>query len=101
MMNANEVMRIGRRRTRAPLSAASITDAPLELGFGELDDQDRIFGGETDQHDETDLGINIVVEIARPQAKERATNGDRDAEQHAEGQRPAFIESGQDQKYQH
>jgi hypothetical protein len=39
-------------------------DALLKLGFGELDDQDRILGGETDQHDETDLGVDIVVEIA-------------------------------------
>ena len=38
--------------------------ALLELSFGELDDQDRILGGETDQHDETDLGVDIVVEIA-------------------------------------
>ena len=39
--------------------------APL---LGELDDQDAVLGGERDQHDDADLGVDVVVEPADPQA---------------------------------
>ncbi len=62
-MKAKLVIRIGRRRGRAASTAASIGDGPSPLLrlLGELDDQDRILGGERDQHDQADLGQDIVV----------------------------------------
>src|ERR1700757_2899707 len=70
-MKANEVIRIGRSRSLAASTAArrrprlpplarappAIAAAVLQL-LGEFDDQDRVLGRKTDQHDEADLGEN-------------------------------------------
>jgi hypothetical protein len=43
-MNANDVMRIGRKRNRAPSSAASSSGLPFSYSsFANIHDQDRIF----------------------------------------------------------
>ena len=55
-MNANEVIRIGRSRSRTASTAAS---APAIAGLlpllGELDDQDGVLARQPDQHHEADL----------------------------------------------
>ena len=43
--------------------------APL---LGEFDDQDAVLGGERDQHDEADLGIEVVVEAGRSSSASHA-----------------------------
>ena len=71
-MKAKEVMRIGRRRSRAPSSAASTRpQAALEPGLRELDDQDRVLGGEPDQHHEADLPEDVEGEAARGRGRGR------------------------------
>src|ERR1044071_8319001 len=65
-MKANDVIRIGRSRSLA----ASIAPLMLELA-GELDDQNGVLGGEADQHDETDLGQDVVVLAAQDHAADR------------------------------
>jgi hypothetical protein len=63
-MNANEVIRIGRRRRRAPSSAASASGLPfLEFVLGELDDQNRVLGRQADQHHQSDLRVDVVLDL--------------------------------------
>jgi hypothetical protein len=52
---------MGRNRSLADLMAASNSDRPfVELDVGEFHDQDGVFGGHADQHDQGDLGKNVV-----------------------------------------
>ena len=83
-MNANEVIKMGRRRRRAPSRAASCDGlvAFLKLHARELDDQDRVLRRKTDQHDETDLRVNVVVHVAQlAERQERAEHRHRRREQ--------------------
>src|ERR1700675_2682377 len=85
--------------------------ALLVFVLGKFDDENGVFGGETDEHDETDLRVDIAFDlhhVARkksgeqdspePENEEGAENCDRSTQQNAEGQRPAFIERGENQK---
>ena len=47
--------------------------------LGEFDDQNRIFRGQTDEHDQTDLRVNVVFHSAQPEREERAEHRDRRA----------------------
>ena len=61
-MKANDVIRIGRSRSRQASMTASRRGSALELDVArELDDQDGVLGGEPHQHHETDLGEDIDV----------------------------------------
>ena len=63
-MNANDVIRIGRRRSRAPSSAASVKRLPfLEFVLREFDDQDRVLRRQPDEHHQTDLRVDIVLDL--------------------------------------
>ena len=65
MMKANDVIRIGRSRMRHASSAASTAVAALLLELArELDDQDRVLAREADEHEEPDLGEDVVVAAA-------------------------------------
>ncbi len=63
--------------------------ALLEELLGELDDEDRVFGRETDEHDEADLNVDVVDEAAEVDEGERAEdrhgNGEQDDERQREG----------------
>ena len=80
----------------------------LELILGELDDQNRVLGRKTDEHNQADLRIDIAFDLhhvrrkqcsendaAQPQHKEGSKHCYRRAEQDAERERPAFIERGE------
>ena len=72
----------------------------VKLYIGKFNDQDRIFGGHTDQHDERDLAkyvhfIAAAGQACQVQGKECAKNGKRCAQQNTERQRPAFILGGE------
>ncbi len=55
-MKANEVIMIGRSRSRQASSVASRRrDARLPLLLGELHDQDGVLAGQSHQHHEADL----------------------------------------------
>ena len=59
-MKAKLVIITGRKRSRAPSIADSRIALPCApLLDGELDDQDAVLGGERDQHDQADLGIDV------------------------------------------
>ena len=47
--------------------------------LGELDDQDRVFRGQTDEHDQPDLRVDVVLHSAQPECEERAEHRDRGA----------------------
>ena len=110
-MKAKAVIRIGRKRSLAASSAASTVPIPSSSTFilRELDDEDRVLGREADEHDEPDLGEDVVhvavAEDARQQAarqtqrpEEGAEGGERRPEEDAERQRPALVLRRQDQE---
>ena len=69
-------MTIGRKRSRAACSAASIGAHALEQALlRELDDQDRVLRREADQHHQADLEVDVVLHAAQPDeaAARRAT----------------------------
>ena len=71
-MNAKAVIRIGRNRILAPVSAASAMLLPfLVFALGEFDDQNGVFGREANQHDEADLSVNIVLEVTQPKCQHK------------------------------
>ncbi len=45
--------------------------------LGELDDQNRVLGGKADQHDESDLGENIIVLSPQRDADDRGNQAHR------------------------
>ena len=95
-MKANDVIRMGRRRSSAASMAASTMERPLRAELlGELDDQDGVFGGESDEHDETDLAVDVVGVAAQGYGEQRAEHGHGHGQQDDEGQREALIESGE------
>ena len=69
-MKAKLVIITGRKRSRAP-SIAGVEDrlAAVALLDRELDDQDAVLGGERDQHDEADLGIDVEAAARRAQPR--------------------------------
>jgi hypothetical protein len=68
-MKAKEVMRSGRRGARAPLSAAATTELALLEPRPWQTRQDGILRRQTAEHYETDLGIDIIVQMPSPGAK--------------------------------
>ena len=48
--------------------------ALLALELGELDDEDGVLGREPDQHDQPDLGVDVVVERLRSSRPRNAPN---------------------------
>ena len=100
-MKANEVMRIGRRRSFEPSHGrVENLDAFLAFHLGELDDEDRVLGRQPDEHDQADLRIDVQVEVAHQHANHRAQHDGRRGQQHREGQPPAFILRRQQQEHE-
>ena len=92
-------MRIGLSRSRAPSRAASVTRLPLFMSrLCKLDDQDGVLCRKADEHDEADLGIDVVHLAAEPDCGKGAEDRDGRAEEHAERQRPALILGRKDEK---
>ena len=69
--------------------------AVFELLLGELDDEDGVFGGEADEHDQADLNVDVVDQAARRDQRERAEDRHGDGEQDDEGQREALVLGGE------
>ena len=66
--------------------------------LGELDDQDRVLGGQADEHDEADLRIDVDLQAAQPQRRQRAEQRQRHREQDHERHRPALVLRRQDEE---
>src|SRR5882724_1606944 len=77
----------------------AVTAAVLEL-LGEFDDQDRILRRKTNQHDEADLGEDVVILSPQEHAGYRGNEAHRHDEDHRQRQGQALILSGQNQKYE-
>ena len=69
--------------------------ALLEELLGELDDEDRVFDGEADEHDEADLDVDVVDEAASGDERERSEDRHGDGEQDDERQREALVLGGE------
>ncbi len=98
-MNAKLVIITARKRSRAP-THRSVGDghALLAPDLGEFDDQDAVLGGERNQHDETDLRIEIVVEPGDQQRQHGASDSDRNREEYGNRDGPALVEPDQEQE---
>ena len=59
--------------------------------LGEFDDQNRILAGQSDQHDQPNLAVDIVLQTAQGLRAERSQQRHGHREQHDEGQHEAFI----------
>ncbi|MEI2722740.1 MAG: hypothetical protein V9H26_04115 [Verrucomicrobiota bacterium] len=72
-MKANEVIKIGRKRSFDP-SHRGIQNLHALFAFhlGELDDEDGVFGRQTDEHHQADLRIHVQIETAHQHAHHRA-----------------------------
>ena len=66
------------------------TALPAQL-LGELDDQNRVLGGQPDQHHESDLTVEIVLQPAHPLRRQRAEYRQRYAQQHDERQHERLV----------
>src|SRR6266404_2799129 len=70
-MKANEVIKSGRRRSRAPSNAASTRLRPFSSStLANFNDQDCVLCRQSYQNDQTDLSVHIQVKAAEPQAGE-------------------------------
>ena len=76
------------------------TLAVFIIHLGKFDDEDCVLCRESNEHNETDRGENVVFKMPCMQCQVRAENRDGSAEQDAEGQGPTFIERGQDQEHE-
>src|SRR5207302_9119620 len=65
--------------------------------FREFDDEDGVLASESDEHNEADLGEDVVLHRAEPDTVDRAEQTHRDNENDCERQRPAFVK-GREQK---
>ncbi len=73
MMNAADVIRIGRSRSRLALIAALTGIRPSNSSCArELDDQDGMLCREADQDDQADLGEDVVLAACEPDAGQSA-----------------------------
>ncbi len=55
------------------------------------DAQHRVLGAESDQHQQADLEVDVVLESAQPVGNERAENAERHRAHHCTRQRPRFV----------
>src|SRR5450759_2204396 len=78
----------------------AVASGILEL-LGEFHNQDGVLGSETDQHDEPDLGQNIVVLPAQHDADDGSDEAHRHDHDHRQRQRQALELRGQHQEHEH
>ena len=91
-MNANEVIRIGRNRILRGFDRSLDQRKPaFPQLFGEFHDQNRVLARQSDQHHQTDLAVDIVLQTAQRLCAERSEQRHGHGEQHDEGQHEAFI----------
>src|SRR5882762_9322133 len=75
----------------------------LMLQFGELHDQDGVLSGESDEHDQANLCVNIVLKgeackSTKIQGEESSKDGYWHANEHTERQSPALVKRRKNQK---
>ena len=91
-----EVIRIGRRRSSGRLNGSFRDGTALSKELlGEFDDENRVLRRETDEHDETDLDVDVVDQAAERDERERSQDCHRDSEKDDERQREGLVLSRQ------
>ena len=99
-MKANAVIRMGRRRIRAPTKSGFCDAfATLVFRFGELHNQNRVLRSQPDQHDQGDLGIHIIFEVTQPEGEKAPKTAMGVPKQNAQGERPTFVLGRENQEY--
>jgi hypothetical protein len=84
-MNANDVIKMGRKRALAPSMAASRMDSPaLRALHRELDDEHCVLAEQADEHDEADLRVDVVGEPERTEQTNEPEDASRQGEQDRE-----------------
>jgi hypothetical protein len=71
----------------------------IVIFLGELDDEDRVLGGQADRGEQSDLKEHIVLESAKQSEENGAKHAQWHHQHHRNGNRPAFVERGQAQKH--
>ncbi len=71
--------------------------AILDL-FSEFDDQDRVLTSEPDEHNEADLGKDVVLHRTQPDAADGTEQTHRDNENDRQRQQPTFIQRGKEKE---
>ena len=72
--------------------------ASVYFVFGEFDNQNGVFGGQSDQHHQSDLEINIVLQSAERDAEICAEGGYRKGQQYGDGYHPTLIQGCKEQE---
>ena len=98
-MKAKLVIRIGRKRIARRFHRRVDDRGPALLRLlGEFDDQDRVLRGQRDQHDQADLGQDVVVHAAQVHAEHRRQQGHRHDQDDRDRQGQAFELGGEDEE---
>ena len=92
-------------QARALQGGVAHRQAGLALVLGELDDEDGVLGRQAHEHDDADLGVDVVDglaagEEAQGQPQEGPEDAQGQAQQHAEGDGPALVLGGQEQEHE-
>ena len=99
-MNASEVIRIGRKRSRAAsMRGGRRRQSFVVLDHRELDDQDRVLRGQAKQRHQADLEIDVVGDSAQPDRGERAEGAEGQRQQHRQRERQLLVLRGKDEEH--
>ena len=82
------------------MAASSRLQALVAPLHGELDDQNRVLAQQTDQHDQTDLGVDVVGQPHGLQEQERAEDADRQREDDGQRKHEALVLPDQHQVHE-
>src|SRR5258708_17507602 len=76
--------------------------SPVDADLGEFDDQDGVLGGEPDQGDEPDLGVDVIGQPGHQgEGQDGPEGADRHGQHDGQGHRPAFVQGCQEQEYKY
>jgi hypothetical protein len=81
---------------------ASTSDLPLQVQIlGELDDENRVLGGKTDDGDQADGEIDVVRQAPQHRGSDCTNTPSSSVSSTASGMVQLLVESGETQEYHH
>ena len=99
-MKANDVMRIGRKRSRAASMAASRSGTPRpRISLANSTIRMAFLAASPTTVIEADLEVDVARQTPKPDAEQRAQRAERNAEQHRERDGPALVLGREHQKH--
>ena len=91
---------IGRSRCSPASRVASRMDLPWSAEFDRCRHaQHRVLGAETDQYEQPDLEVDVVLEPAQPIGQKRAENAERHGRHDGARQRPGLVLRGKHEEH--